>query len=69
MTFSQKTSECFPEVLKWGIGDEGDGLYAWPAPEPDHTRCQGGQITPGVLGGWLCPCSCHSEARKEGKTR
>lgn len=29
--------------------------------EPDHENCPGGEITPGVLGGWTCSCWCHAK--------
>jgi hypothetical protein len=28
--------------------------------EPTHDRCPGGSNTPGLIGGWDCPCSCHT---------
>ncbi len=47
-----ETMECFPkDIVMFG--------FNLPAPEPDHDKCLGGQTTPGILGGWLCPCLCH----------
>lgn len=28
-------------------------------PESTHVGCPGGSNTPGLIGGWTCPCACH----------
>jgi len=43
-----RTMECFPESYA--------GLFAESA---RHDDCPGGHATPGVMGGWKCPCPCH----------
>lgn len=35
------------------------GLGPIDTGEPQHTGCSGGHTTPGLLGGWSCPCDCH----------
>jgi hypothetical protein len=32
----------------------------------DHEACSGGETTPGVMGGWVCPCECHQGVRIDG---
>ncbi len=49
-----ETQECYPRPIVF------DDLI-FPAPEPAHERCSGGHTTPGLLGGWVCPCPCHHE--------
>jgi hypothetical protein len=34
-------------------------------PEPTHEGCPGGSNTPGLIGGWTCPCDCHRQMRPE----
>ncbi len=47
-----ETIECYPKPIEnFGI--------TLPAPEVDHDNCPKGQTTPGVMGGWICPCPCH----------
>lgn len=47
-----ETMECFPKPIDF-FGT------TIPAPEVNHGACPGGQHTPGVMGGWHCPCECH----------
>ena len=54
-----QTMECYPTELK--IGD----MVITPAPEPDHENCPKGQTVDGILGGWLCPCPCHTSKSVE----
>ena len=58
MSALRETSECFPRELK--LGD-----LVLPAGEPDHEHCPVGQHTPGVMGGWHCPCPCHHGAHNK----
>lgn len=44
------------------------GPYEFPH-TAEHGRCPGGQIVPGVLGGWRCSCPCHHrQADTESET-
>ena len=50
-----ETSECFPKPKKL------PGFPELPAPPADHEHCPRGHTTPGLIGGWLCPCPCHDK--------
>lgn len=48
-----ETQQCFPKPIILGNTMIG-------APEPDHEHCSGGYTIRGVMGGWVCPCACHT---------
>ena len=59
MATIRETQECLPKDIVLGA-------LLIPAPEPNHEHCSGGYATPGVMGGWMCPCTCHHSARSTG---
>lgn len=58
MSGSQYGLECEPGGQPTVLG---------PTPEPTHTGCPGGSSTPGLIGGWTCPCECHKRKASAGK--
>lgn len=53
MSVSQYGPSCEPA----GLSDFGPLVI--DRGEPTHDRCPGGESTPGLIGGWACPCTCH----------
>jgi hypothetical protein len=54
MSVSRYGPSCEPAGLDMGVMG-----FGFKTPEPTHTDCPGGQHTPGLIGGWDCPCECH----------
>lgn len=50
MSVSQYGAPCEPS---W------ESFLGGKTPEPTHVGCPGGSNTPGLIGGWTCPCECH----------
>lgn len=54
MSLSRFGEQCEPS---W------ESFLGGKTPEPTHTGCPGGSNTPGLIGGWSCPCECHRTTR------
>lgn len=55
MSVRIETLECFPRQLDFFGKKVNTGILV------NHQACSGGQSTPGLIGGWYCPCECHGE--------
>ena len=60
MSVSRYGESCEPGAMPIKFGIE----TLAHTPEPTHDRCPGGSNTPGLIGGWVCPCACHQKETK-----